>query len=208
MKKLCIAALGLLSLPVLADNNQGFYLGLGGASIKDYQDGVDNMSRIGAVEVFGGYKYNDALGIEIRMAEAKNKGTSSYSVGVVDAQAPKTIERNITSFERSIENYRSIYYKPELVNDTAKLYALLGYSFVKTSGLETDTLVKSENGAWVTQSSKESRTSRAASGFSYGLGVGFVMDEHFNINFEYRNICNDISGKPNVISINVDYRFD
>jgi opacity protein-like surface antigen len=189
MKKLCVLALSLIALPVLADNNQGFYLGAGASSLKDYQDGLDNVSRIRSVELLGGYKYNNALGIELRLGSGKTTGTSTSYVdddGVVQSG----------SLERELGSYQSIYYRPELVNDEAKLYALLGYTHVNSSGKTMDS-----NGVLV-RSVHDSE-----SGYSYGLGIGFVINEHFNINIEYKNICEEISNKPNFASVNVDYRF-
>ena len=189
MKKLCVLALSLIALPALADNNNGFYLGLGGSSLKDYQDGIDNVSRIRAVEVLGGYKYNNALGIELRLGSGKTTGTSTSYVdasGVVQSG----------SLERELGSYQSIYYRPELVNDEAKLYALLGYTHLATTGKTLDS-----NGALVRS------VDTSASGYSYGLGIGFVINEHFNINIEYKNISEEVSNKPNFASVNVDYRF-
>lgn len=189
MKKLCILALSLLALPALADNNRGFYLGAGVASIDDTQDGVDNVSQIRAAELFGGYKYNAALGIELRLGNGQTTGTSTRYFDAQGALQTGTLERDIGG-------YQSLYYKPELVNDEAKLYALLGYTNVNSSGKIMDStgkLVRSSRGS--------------ASGYSYGIGVGFVINEHFNINIEYKNICEEISGKPNLASLNVDYRF-
>jgi opacity protein-like surface antigen len=203
MKKLCVIALSLLALPVLADNSRGFYLGLGGSVIDDYQDGVDDMSNIKAVEMLGGYKYNDALGVEIRFGKGKTTATSSYSLGIDSKPSP----RNVYSFEREIGNYTSIYYKPELVNEEAKLYGLFGYTIGKTSGSSRIDLVEDNQGKWVTKSSTSKSSESSFSGFSYGIGVGFVINEQFNINLEYKNICNEISGKPNLASVNVDYRF-
>jgi opacity protein-like surface antigen len=189
MKKLCVLALSLLALPALADNEHGFYIGAGVASIDDYQDGVDNVSKIRAAELFGGYKYNEYLGVELRLGNGQTTGTSTSYFDAQGALKTGTLERDIGS-------YQSLYYKPELVNDEAKLYALLGYTHVNSSGKIMDAdgkLVRSSDGS--------------ESGFSYGIGVGFVINEHFNINFEYRNICEGISDKPNLASINVDYRF-
>jgi opacity protein-like surface antigen len=189
MKKLCVLALSLLALPVLADNDRGFYVGAGAASIKDTQDGVDNVSQIRAAELFGGYKYNGALGIELRLGSGQTTGTSTRYFDALGALQTGTLERDIGS-------YQSLYYKPELVNDEAKLYALLGYTHLNSSGK-----IKDSTGKLVRSSDSSS------SGYSYGIGVGFVVNEHFNVNIEYKNICEDISGKPNLASVNVDYRF-
>jgi opacity protein-like surface antigen len=190
MKKLCVLALSLISLSVLADNDRGFYLGAGASSIKDSQDGVDEIGRIRAAELFGGYKYNNALGIELRLGSGKNVGKSDTYLDASGATQSGKLEREIDS-------YQSIYYKPELVNDEAKLYALIGYTQLSSSGR-----VLNDAGAVVVPAKDVS-----VSGLSYGVGVGFVINEHFNINFEYKNICDEISDEPKVASVNVDYRF-
>lgn len=189
MKKLCVIALSLFTLPALADNDRGFYVGAGAASIDDLQDGIENVSQIRAVEVFGGYKYNAALGIELRLGKGQTTGTANKYL-----DSTGSVQNG--SLEREIGNYSSIYYKPELVNSEAKLYALIGYTHVSSSGQVFDSAGK-----------QLSSSDTSASGVSYGLGVGFVMNDHFNINFEYKNICEEISNKPNLASVNIDYRF-
>ena len=203
MKKLGVLMLSLLAIPALADNNQGFYIGVGGVSIKDYQDKITDVTRIKGVEYFGGYKYNDALGVELRLGSGKSTGMASYNL----PNGTDVNQRHFYDINRDIGNYRSIYYKPELVNDEAKLYGLIGYTQVATEGTELDTLSKFDGKVWNPLSKTTTNTKSTLSGFSYGVGVGFVLDEHFNINLEFRNICNEISGKPNLASVNVDYRF-
>lgn len=189
MKKIYLLALGLVALPVLADNFKGFYAGAGVSNIQDYQDGIENLSRIKAFELSGGYKYNDALDVELRLGKGLETGHSRYyfdSTGTL----------NTGTLTREIGPYQTIYYRPELVNDEAKLYALLGYTHVSSS-----VTIKDVNGVEV------SRNSNSASGASYGIGISFVVDDHFNVNFEYKNICDGISGKPNFATIAMDYRF-
>lgn len=188
MKKLCVLALSLLALPVLADNNRGFYVGAGAASFDDLQDAED-AKRVTAIEIFGGYKYNAALGIELRLGNGR---TSDADIKYVDLQGAS----QMGTLRLGVDDYQSIYYKPELVNDEAKLYALLGYTHLKASAELRDAagkFVKSHN--------------ESGSGFSYGVGVGFVINEHFNVNLEYRRICEEFDSKPNVASVNIDYRF-
>lgn len=189
MKTVYALALSLLTLPALADNERGFYIGAGVASIDDLQDGIDNVSQIRAIEFFGGYKYNAALGVELRLGNGQTTGTSNHYFDSTGKLQNGTIERDIGS-------YQSIYYKPELVNDEAKLYALLGYTHVNSSGRILDA-----------EGNLVSSSDTSASGYSYGLGVGFVINEHYNLNIEYKNICDEISGKPNLASVNIDYRF-
>lgn len=176
MKNAYVLALTLLAIPALADNNKGFYLGIGGSSVNDERDAPIDTTSIRTVELFGGYKYNDALGIELRLGSGAKEGDSK--------------DRTLG---REIGNYQSIYYKPELVNDDAKLYALLGYTKISST----------MNLYIANPASFES----SYSGFSYGVGIGFVINEHFNINFEYKNICEDLYDKPNTASVNFDYRF-
>lgn len=189
MKKMCVIALSLLTLPVLADNNRGFYLGAGGALIEDSQDAVEDLSDIRAVEFFGGYKYSNALGVELRLGKGQSTGTSSFYTDAAGVLQPGSLNRHIDS-------YSSIYYKPELVNDEAKLYALLGYTHLSTSSTvkdAADALVRS--------------TDSSVSGLSYGVGIGFVVNEHFNVNVEYKTLLDELSNKPNLASLNLDYRF-
>lgn len=177
MKKAYLLALGLLAIPALADNNRGFYLGVGASGISDEQDAPVDTTQIRAGELLGGYKYNAALGVELRLGSGLREGSSKEG-----------------DLEREIGDYQSIYYKPELVNDDAKLYALLGYTRV-TSSANQDTAAAVAN--------KE----LSYSGASYGIGVGFVINKQFNINFEYKNLCDDLYNKPSVASVNLDYRF-
>ena len=176
MKNAYILALSLLAIPALADNYKGFYLGVGASSVNDEQDFPVDTTSIRTGEIFGGYKYNNALGVELRLGSGAKEGISK----------DKTIEREIG-------NYQSIYYKPELVNDDAKLYALLGYTKISTTYKNTSLTTSSVDTDY--------------SGLSYGVGIGFVINEQFNINFEYKNICEDLYNKPNTASVNFDYRF-
>lgn len=201
MKKFCILAMGLMALPALADNSQGYYFGIGFSSIEDYQDGVSDLSRMRAGELFGGYKYNDALGVEVRFGSAQTSGTSGY-YPLADQKGLHQKETGwsptFADVERSLGSYQSIYYKPELVNDEAKLYALIGYSRIDTS-------VK----VWSKDKTLKApikESSSSISGLSYGVGVGFILSDKFNLNLEYKNLNEKLSEKPNSLSINIDYR--
>ncbi len=190
MKKLCLLSICFLALPVLADNKHGFYVGVGGASLKQTKDEAGEDISARAVEFLGGYKYNGALGVELRIGQGGSAGTADTTYVGSDGAAQKR------KLEYEIGSYTSLYYKPELVNDEAKLYALLGYTQISTT-------LKSSDSANSAASSKDV----SASGYSYGIGVGFVINEHFNINFEYKNVCEELSNRPNLTSINIDYRF-
>jgi opacity protein-like surface antigen len=181
MNKNYLFALSLFALPVLADNLKGFYLGVGASATDDQQD-IVNTTSIRSAELIGGYKYNSWLGAEIRYGKGFKAGTST---SYLDTNLVNTLG----SLEREINRYTSFYYKPELANDDAKLYALLGYTQISTR-VNLPTNAKDNN-----------------SGYSYGLGIGFVITESLNINVEYKTLCDDIYNKPNTASVNFDYRF-
>ncbi|MES2676515.1 MAG: porin family protein [Pseudomonadota bacterium] len=199
MNKAYFFALTLLAVPALADNHRGFYVGIGASGVNDKQDMVTlsngmtlgDTTAIRTGEVIGGYKYNNALGGEIRIGSGLRSG-QGITYGVTGAGA---LEKR-GEFERDLGTYGSIYYKPELENDDAKLYALIGYTQISTSKTTKDLAGVEVKGS-----------SESYSGVSYGIGIGFVIDEHFNINFEYKNICDDLYNKPNMSSVNFDYRF-
>ncbi|RYZ93730.1 MAG: hypothetical protein EOO68_21585 [Moraxellaceae bacterium] len=200
LKKVSVLAFGFIALPTLANNDKGFYLGLGAAVVDDRQDFITigttqynvNTKKPRVGEIIGGYKYNNVLGGEIRIGSGfvGGKGTPfAFNTAGTDTVPTGKIEREIG-------DYQSIYYKAELVNDEAKLYALLGYSQLSTS-------VSSED----LNGNKLGSSSESYSGVSYGVGIGFIVNERFNVNFEYRNICEELYDKPNTAGINIDYRF-
>ncbi len=199
MNKAYFFAITLLAMPALADNHKGFYVGIGASAVDDKQDMVTlsngmtlgDTTAIRTGELIGGYKYNNALGGEIRVGSGLRSG-KGITYGVTTGGALE--ERG--KFERDLGTYGSIYYKPELENDDAKLYALIGYTQISTSKTTKD----------ITGTELES-PSVSYSGISYGIGIGFVINEYLNINFEYKNICDELYNKPNMSSVNFDYRF-
>jgi opacity protein-like surface antigen len=188
MKIICALALSLVVMPVLADNNQGYYLGIGATSIKDIQDGSEDITRIQTNELLGGYKYNDALGLELRLGRGQKAGSRYYEL---DKDGAK-----LGHLKRDISGYQSIYYRSELVNDEAKLYALIGYSQLKS-----ELMIQNIN------EGEKKITNERFSGLSYGVGVGFVVGEQLNLNLEYKVFCDDIGNDFNAGSLNLDYRF-
>lgn len=95
-----------------------------------------------------------------------------------------------------ISNFESIYYRTESANSVGKTYLLAGYSHVE---LETTGGNFSFNG------------------FSYGAGVGFIINDQFNLNLEYKVLVDGKGAQSNVdpykkmtlnsVSATVDYRF-
>lgn len=189
MKLFFAVLLSMISVSVTADNVNGFYVGAGAGAL-DIQDEEFEIGRPRTVEILGGYKYNNTWGgLELRMGKgiSTGDGYTTYEVGSA------TLEGDI---EREIGNYYSVYYRPELINDEAKLYALLGYTQIDY----TESLLAADG-------TQVAVSETSDSGASYGIGVGFVLNPRFNFNIEYRNIMDGITNKPNFISANIDYRF-
>jgi len=105
-----------------------------------------------------------------------------------------------TGGDTKITNYESVYYRTESSNSVGKTYLLLGYTHA-----DVDAQTGNFN----------------FNGFSYGAGVGFVINDQFNLNLEYKVLANakgtwyqdkyhqvdDLSIKLSSVSATVDYRF-
>lgn len=193
MKKAYLLALSLLAVPALANNDKGFYAGLGMTLVNNHDEFAQfdvnasvNAKNMKAYEIFGGYKYNDYLGAEVRYGSGNDSAKGGlYGAGVKTGEV-----------EAELGAYKSIYYRPEMVNDEAKLYALLGYTQLDVTVVNKDATGKELTSA-----------ATSYSGLSYGIGIGFVVADHLNINVEYKNICKELYDEPNTTTISVDYRF-
>src|SRR6187402_3086392 len=89
----------------------------------------------------------------------------------------------------NLDAYTSIYYRTEASNDTAKAYLLAGYTKATFSADRGDR--------------------EDFDGFSYGAGAGFVINRHFVLNFEVRQLLkdNDADLDLTAFSVGTDYRF-
>jgi len=99
-----------------------------------------------------------------------------------------------------ITNFESVYYRTESANSVGKTYLLVGYTH-----LDLETTGGNFN----------------FNGFSYGAGVGFIINEKFNLNLEYKVLADgkgtfykdkftsadDQKMMLNSVSATVDYRF-
>ncbi len=89
-----------------------------------------------------------------------------------------------------IDHYSAIYYRAEAVNQTGRFYALLGYAdieFTMKGSALSETLSEDD--------------------FSWGLGAGFILNPHLNLNFEYRNLLDVNEYRFTTITASLDYRF-
>ena len=213
MKKyICLVSL-LAPINVWADNARGFYVGAGAADIDAFEYPTKKSSvNIKSVELFGGYRYNSLAGIELRYGGGFKGNESS-------TRLPETETRLNTEYE--LESFQSFYYKPELINYEAKLYALLGYTTLERAVTFNDF---DGDAAQINQYVNGSPTFNDAptfededdigdptlnskiSGYSYGLGMGFIVNPKFNINVEYRVLLDKKDEMVRSAGIYFDYR--
>ncbi|MDQ2076703.1 outer membrane beta-barrel protein [Marinimicrobium sp. ABcell2] len=185
----------LLAAPVWADFERGFYAGIGGSVVSGDGGTVFEDASLPLLELIGGYKYHAALGFELRAGVGLRDDTDAESERLMAAVAENP---QIAQFDRELRTTSALYYRPELVNETARLYALLGYAQMGTR-------------VTVLSGSEPQETllvrSQTFSGPSYGLGVGFFMDEHLSVNFEYRSLVHSDGHNFGTFGVNLDYRF-
>lgn len=188
MRGLLAAALLLLTCVAIADDQDGLYIGGNWASLDaNFFDDDKNSVTYRTIEFYGGYRLNSWLGVDGRIGFGlTNEDVSNNNDTIDDASDDYT-------YEDSIEHFEAIYYRPELSNQTAKLYGLLGFANVsrKGSNFSNDT----------------SDGSKQDSGFSYGAGIGFVINKNFNVNFEYRSLLDQSGAEYSSMGGGIDFRF-
>lgn len=184
-------ALALVAVPALADNERGFYAGLGTGVVSGRDHTPYEDARMPVLELSGGYKYNGLLGIEVRAGVGIKEDGDSESYYFQDEMEDNN---SLSEIEREVDRFSAVYYRPELINQSARLYGLIGYA-------EVDTTVT----RWEGNSSTEQEES--VSGGSYGLGAGWYVNERVNFNIEYRQLVNADDQRFEALTIQWDYRF-
>lgn len=185
-----------------ADHKRGLFAGVAGSYISNDTLIAENAHRkdvdIPALEINLGYKYNSLLSMDVR----SGKGLHTRSI-------PTSLEASATGFnEYSIDSYRSYYWRPELINSEAKIYLLLGYT---TLDFSIDEFQNIEDG----DPSRLPGSKLSEKGKSYGLGVGWFINDKLTFNVEYRVLIEkDDVGSQNqeleftTFTAGFDYRFD
>lgn len=190
---LCFAPLSLLvSTNAAADQNRGWFAG--GAFVYTSVDttnfegslGNEDSIELPALELSGGYKYNGWLGVDVRYA----LGMSSRTLSAVDET------NTVASVEYEVDGYTAFYWRPEITNNEARLYFLLGQASV-----DIDSTNKDADG------NKVSSAKVSESGTSYGFGMGWFMKKRMNFNIEYRALVDKDEVEVDVVTAGIDYRF-
>ena len=168
------------------DNTLFVGAGYSYVSNKNIAEDMTDKDKLGLsnIELVLGYQYHPLLGIDLR-----------YGASVTERSAKAMAGETANQFDFKLDSYYSVYYRPEITNSEAKFYALIGYTDL-TLGIDA----LDRNGALI------SETEFSESGTSYGLGMGWFVDD-VNINLEYRVLLDKEEDEFSVITLSFDYRF-
>jgi len=179
-RTLTAAALVAASVGAVADNQHGFYAGVGfsylDSGVASGLEGDSGSVGFNTVDFIGGYKHSDFIGAEIRV------GTG--------ISGDNFVNDSDTAIDASIGHYESLYYRIESINQVAKLYGLLGYTNIELD-FESDT----------------DSESNSDSGMSWGAGIAFILNPKSSMNFEYKTLIDTDDSEFTSFSMNFDYRF-
>jgi opacity protein-like surface antigen len=163
MNKLLLAA-ALSTFACAASADDRFYAG-GNLAIWNYTEGSQDVKyNVSSLEGVVGFNVWEYINIEGRLGLGL-EGSTETVTSIQDGKLPTKL---------TLDNYASVYIKPELKNDTATFYGLLGYTSANAS----------------TENLKTQRD-LSVSGLSFGLGMGFFVTDYALVNLEYRNLVQD-----------------
>jgi opacity protein-like surface antigen len=170
MKKLLLAA-ALSTFACAASADDRFYAG-GNVAFWNYTEGDQDVKyNVSSLEGVVGFNVWNIINIEGRLGLGLEGSTETVSY-IVNPATPTVTASRPTKL--NLDNYASVYIKPELKNDVATFYALLGVSSVSAS----------------TENEDEERD-LSVTGLSYGLGMAFYVTESALVNMEFRNLVQD-----------------
>ncbi len=163
MKKLLLAA-ALSTFACAASADDRFYAG-GNVAFWNYDEGSQDVKfNVSSVEGVVGFNVWEMINIEGRLGLGM-EGSTETVTNKQDGTLPTKL---------NLDNYASIYLKPELKNDIATFYGLLGYTSASAS-------TENEN----------TERDLDLSGFSFGVGMGFYVADNALVNLEYRKLVQD-----------------
>lgn len=168
MKKLLL--LGLSSLAFTAHAwEPTYYVGSGASSWQFREHANTRDYTVGSLEGQAGIELTPYTALEARLGVGLNTGRDEG----VEMEAPY---------------FASIYFKPQLRNEKASLYGLLGMTTVEvdvSSQADADTFTD----------------------MSYGIGVSFVMHPHVDLTAEWKKLINADEFDARGGTIGFNYRF-
>src|SRR5690606_34143991 len=178
MKKLLLVALSTFAVSAHAWT-PGFYAGsnYGTYQLTQSNPALDANFTVLTVDAVAGIKVLPYVTFEARVGAGLNR----------DSETPPDLGIRV---EIETKYYGSLYFRPELRNDRASLYGLLGYTTMELDG---------------EPQSANSETTQ--DGLSYGLGMGFVMHERVDLRVEWKRLLNADSIGVRGASVGFTYSF-
>jgi OOP family OmpA-OmpF porin len=190
-------ALGLITAPALAADDQGFYAGAGaglfGVEVSEFETGLDFDADDTGFRLFGGWQFNEYFGVEAGYGDG---GTASETIGDL---ATFGIEADV---DIDVSGFDILLTGTLPFSDTFYGYAKAGMFFwdadIAATLREDDGL----GGVIVTQDS----ASESGDDLAYGVGLGMDFSENFGVRLEY--MIYDVSdADADFLSANVLMRF-
>lgn len=168
MKKLLLIALSTVAISGLATSanawEPSFYTGANAASWQYKQSDLPSNFNIITLEGLAGITVFPYLAVEARVGAGITTGRETvWFLNENDE------EEGIT-FEVDARHFASLYFRPQITNEKASLYGLLG---ITTIDLDSDT-----------------GGSTSDTNASFGVGVSFVMNPAVSITAEWRKLIN------------------
>ena len=124
--------------------------------------------------VIAGYQFNKYFALETRLTT----GTSGYSSFYGTPEEPRG------SYNEDIDTQASLLIKASYpIFNSFKLYGLAGYTNTK---LEINGLAQNNDSKDNTTGDYTYKHTESENGFSYGLGLDYQINEHFNVFIDYQ----------------------
>jgi OOP family OmpA-OmpF porin len=190
-------ALGLISAPALAADDQGFYAGAGaglfGVEVSDFESGIGFDDDDTGFRVFGGWQFSEFFGVEAGYADG---GTASETIGDL---ATLGIEADV---DIDVSGFDVLLTGTVPFSDMFYGYAKVGMLFWDADGNATLREDDGDGGVIVTEDS----FSDSGNDLAYGAGLGLDFNDQFGVRVEY--MWYDVSdADADFISANVLVRF-
>lgn len=178
MKKILFIALSTCAASAHAWKPE-FYAGsnYGSFQLEQSEPMIDANFTMLTLDVMAGIRVLPYVTLEGRVGSGLNK----------DGETPPNVG---TRIEVETKYFASVYFRPELRNDKASLYGLLGYTT-----MEFETEPQGPN------------AETEQDGLSAGVGIGFVMNDRVDIRFEWKQIVNSDSVSARGGSVGFTYSF-
>ncbi len=181
MKNLLLIALSTIAVSANAWEPE-VYAGAGITAYQYQHDTTPTNNKINMLEATAGLNLIEYLGIEARIGAGLN--TSTDTLRDADGVA-------ISTGEAEVNFSGSLYLKPQLTNERARLYGLLGYTTVDVT--------HTQNGVTVLDDSE--------GGLAYGIGASWMLWPKAELTAEWKKLVNSDDFDVRGGSVGFIYKF-